>query len=106
MSSRSPTSAAAETPRAADPRIHHLVYQDFTADPFAAIRTLYVGTGLRYTDRFDAAMRAWSAENPSNRFGRFTYDVEALGIDVDALDSAVQPYRERFGVPREQPKEN
>jgi hypothetical protein len=98
--------AAAETPFAADPRIHHLVYQDFTADPFAAIRALYDRAGLPYTERFDAAMRAWSAENPSNRFGRFTYDVEALGVDVDQLESMVQPYRERFGVPRERPKEN
>jgi hypothetical protein len=98
--------AAAESSLAADARIHHLVYDDFTADPFAAIRAVYDRVGLEYTAGFDAAMRTWSAENPSNRFGRFSYRVDALGVDVAALDERLQPYRERFGVPRERPREH
>ena len=94
-------SAASETPLAGDPRLHHLRYREFTAAPFDAIRALYVGAGLTYTDRFDAAMRAWSAENPSNRFGRFTYPAHPPGVDVVALDEQVQPYRDRFGLPHE-----
>lgn len=98
--------AAAESPHAADPRIHHLLYHEFTAEPFAAIRDLYDRVALEYTDRFDTAMLTWSAENPSGRYGRFTYSVEGLGADVVALDEQLQPYRDRFGVPREKPKEN
>jgi hypothetical protein len=93
--------AAAETPLAADPRIHHLVYQDFIAEPFAAIRALYDDVGLDYTDRFDTAMHQWSADNPPNRYGRFTYSIDSLGVDAGELDKELEPYRERFGVPRE-----
>jgi hypothetical protein len=93
--------AAATDPLAADPRIHHLVYQDFTADPRAAIQELYREVGLEFTGAFHDGMGAWMAANPSNRFGRFEYSVDALGVDVDALDQRVDPYRVRFGVPRE-----
>jgi hypothetical protein len=50
-------------------------------------------------------MRRWSSENPSNRYGTFRYTVDALGVDAADLDRQLDPYRERFGVPREQPKE-
>jgi hypothetical protein len=97
--------AAAENPLAADPRIHHLLYQDFIADPVAAIRELYDRTGLAYSGAFETAMRTWLAENPSGRFGEFTYSEAALGVDVGQLDRALDPYRQRFGVPRERRKE-
>lgn len=96
--------AAAENPLAADPRVHHLRYQEFIADPVAAIRELYDRIGLDYTAAFDTAMRVWLAENPSGRFGKFTYSADALGVDVDALCRCLDPYRERFGVPRERRK--
>ena len=97
--------AAANDPLADDPRINHLTYQEFTADPFTMVRELYERAGLPFTDRFDSAMRAWSRENPSNRYGRFTYSVDALDVDLPHLDRRLDPYRERFGVAREQPKE-
>jgi hypothetical protein len=97
--------AAAGAPDASDPRLHHLVYQEFVADPVAAIRDLYARTGLDFGQPFATAMEAWSAHNPSHRYGRFTYSVDALGVDVAALDRKLDPYRERFGVPRERPKE-
>jgi hypothetical protein len=98
--------AAAASAHAADPRIHHLLYQEFVAEPFAVIRDLYDRAGLDYTDRFDTAMRTWSVQNPPGRYGRFTYSVEALGVDVADLDEKLQPYRDRFGVPREKPMEH
>lgn len=96
--------AAAGNPLAADPRIHHLLYQDFIADPVAAIRELYDRIGLAYTSAFETAMHTWLAENPPGRFGTFSYSQDALGVDVDALDRVLDPYRERFGVPRERRK--
>jgi hypothetical protein len=96
--------AAAENPLAADPRIHHLLYQDFIADPVAAVRELYDRGGLAYPEAFERAMRAWLAENPPGQFGKFTYSQDALGVDVDQLDRALDPYRERFAVPRERRK--
>lgn len=92
---------AAEDPLAADSRIQHVLYRDFTADPVAAVRGLYDRAGLDVTPAFEEAMRTWMAENPSSRYGRFEYSVAALGVDVDELDHRLDPYRERFGVPRE-----
>jgi hypothetical protein len=97
--------AASETPYAEDSRIHHVVYKDFTADPFRAIHGIYDSAGFPFTQPFDLAMRTWSAANPSNRFGAFTYSVEALGVNLDAVDAKLQPYRDRFGVRREPLKE-
>jgi hypothetical protein len=95
---------AAENPLADDPRIHHLHYKTFTANPIAAIRSVYDRAQLDFTGTFESAMRCWMAENPSDRFGRFTYATDALGVDIAALDRTLDPYRERFGVPREQQK--
>jgi hypothetical protein len=95
---------AAENPLAADPRIHHLLYKDFIADPVRAIRELYNRVGLAYTKEFETAMRTWLAENPPGRFGPFSYTESALGVDTDQLDQELDPYRERFGVPRERRK--
>ena len=97
--------AAANDRLAADPRIHHVVYQDFTADPRRLIRHLYEQADLDFSDHFDDAMVRWMAENPSNRYGRFDYSFTPLGVDLDTLDARVAPYRERFGVPRE-PRRN
>jgi len=93
--------AEAEDPFADDPRIVHLTYQDVTSDPFRAVRDLYDRWDLPFSDGFDAAMRVWSAENPPNRFGRFTYSADDLGTDLVELDARLDPYRERFAVPRE-----
>ena len=67
------------------------------------MRELYDHAELPYSPEFDAAMRRWSDENPSNRYGRFTYSADALGADVRALDRRLDPYRERFGVAPEVP---
>ena len=75
--------------------------RDFTADPIGQVRELYERVGLDFTTPFETGMKMWSAENPPHRFGRFTYSVDALGVDVAALDARLDPYRERFGVPRE-----
>jgi hypothetical protein len=92
---------AAADPNAADPRINHVLYRDFTADPVAAVRGVYERAGLDFTTGFEDAMRTWMVENPSNRYGRFEYSVAALGVDLDDLDHLLDPYRERFSVPRE-----
>jgi hypothetical protein len=97
--------SAANDPLAADPRIQHVTYQDFASDPFTAVHDIYDRASLTFTEELDQAMRRWSQGNPANRFGRFRYAVESLGVDVVALDAQLEPYRRRFDVPRERPKE-
>jgi hypothetical protein len=95
--------AMAVDPHADDPRIHHLVYQDFIADPIGAIRAVHDRGGIDESSGLEDSARRWLDENPPNRFGRFEYSVDALGVDVVELDRQLDPYRERFGVPRERP---
>jgi hypothetical protein len=97
--------AAANDPWASDPRIHHLVYQDFMADPMGSIREVYAGAGLEVSAAFEAEVVRWQHDNPPNRYGRFEYSVADLGVDVAELDGRLDPYRQRFGVPRERPQE-
>jgi hypothetical protein len=95
---------AATDPCAEDPRIHHLLYRDVVADPIDAVARLYERCNLDFTAGLDKRMRTWMIENDSARFGTFTYGVDALGVDVATLDAELEPYRERFGVPREDGK--
>jgi hypothetical protein len=97
--------ATATSPAADDPRIHHLLYEEFMADTVGTIRSLYERVDLDFTDRFTEQIAAWSAANPPNRYGRFTYAVDALGVDLADLDGRLEPNRQRFGVAREHPKE-
>jgi hypothetical protein len=94
--------SAATQPEADDQRIHHLEYRNFTAEPIDTIRALYDSAGLEYSAAFEGAMRAWLDENPADRFGRFTYSPDGLGVNLTELDKALQPYRERFIIGRAQ----
>jgi hypothetical protein len=93
----------AADPLAADPRIHHVAYADFNADPVGVITDVYERASLDVDPALGGEVDRWLAANPPNRFGRFEYSVDALGVDVVELDRQLDPYRERFGVPRERP---
>ncbi len=84
-----------------DPRIHHVRYKDFVADPIGTIRGYYEFTGRRLTPQAEAAMRGYLAENKGDRHGKFAYSTSLLtdaGYDIAALNEEFRPFRERFGV--------
>ena len=84
-----------------DPRIHHVRYKDFVADPIGTIRGYYAFTGRELTPQAEAAMRDYLANNKGDRHGKFEYSTRLLtdaGIDIDALNEEFRPFRERFGV--------
>ncbi|KUI28080.1 sulfotransferase [Mycobacterium sp. GA-2829] len=87
-----------------DPRIHHVRYTDFVADPVATVRAYYEFRGRTLTDAAEAAMRHYLAHNRGDRYGKFRYSTSLLtdiGEDIDALNEEFRPFRERFGVPIE-----
>lgn len=91
-------------PLVADPRIHHVRYRDFVADPVATIRTYYDFANRPFTPQAESAMRAYLAANKGDRHGKFSYSTSLLtdiGEDLDALNEEFAPFRERFGVPIE-----
>lgn len=87
-----------------DPRILHLRYTDFIADHVGAVRRYYAFCGRELTAEAESAMRAYLADNPGDRYGKFRYSTQLLtdiGEDLDALHAEFRPFRERFGVPIE-----
>ena len=84
-----------------DPRILHIRYTDFIADPVATVQRYYTFCSRELTPDAESAMRAYLANNRGDRYGKFTYSAQLLidiGEDLDALHAEFRPFRERFGV--------
>ncbi len=84
-----------------DPRILHVRYTDFIADPVETVRRYYTFCGRDLAAGPEAAMRDYLAANRGDRHGKFTYSTRLLtdiGEDLDALHAEFRPFRERFGV--------
>jgi hypothetical protein len=87
-----------------DPRIHHVRYADFVADPIGTVRGYYRFADRAFGPRQEDAMRAYLAENRGDRHGKFHYSTRVLidaGYCIDDLNAEFAPFRERFGVPIE-----
>lgn len=68
------------------------------------MRRYYALCGRELTAEAESAMRAYLADNPGDRYGKFRYSTQLLtdiGEDLDALHAEFRPFRERFGVPIE-----
>ncbi|HTV95186.1 MAG TPA: sulfotransferase [Steroidobacteraceae bacterium] len=87
-----------ENPLVRDPRIHHVRYPDFIADPVATIRGFYQTYGIPFAPDTEAAMRDYLNNNRGDRYGKFTYSTAVIGEDIEALHREFAPYRERFGL--------
>lgn len=88
-------------PLVMDPRIKHVRYKDFVADPIGTIRGYYEFTGRELTPQAEAAMRDYLANNKGDRHGKFEYSTKLLtdaGYDIDELNEEFRPFRERFDV--------
>ncbi|KUI32138.1 sulfotransferase [Mycobacterium sp. IS-1742] len=84
-----------------DPRIHHVRYTDFVADPVGTVRGYYDFSGRPLSEAAESAMRHYLAHNRGDRYGKFRYSTSLLtdiGEDIDALNDEFRPFRERFGV--------
>ncbi|MGE2835186.1 sulfotransferase family protein [Mycobacterium sp. SMC-4] len=84
-----------------DPRILHVRYTDFVADPVQTVRSYYAFCGRELSGEAETAMRTYLAENKGDRHGKFVYSTSVLtdiGEDLDALHEEFRPFRERFGV--------
>jgi hypothetical protein len=81
-----------------DERIFHVRYPDFVADPVGTIARFYRFCGFSMTPAAEQAMRDYLKNNRSDRYGRFHYSTDMIGVDVEALHHEFAPYREKFGL--------
>jgi hypothetical protein len=84
-----------------DPRILHLRYTDFVADPVGTIRRYYEFCGRPLTSEAETAMRDYLRNNRGDRYGKFEYSTKLLtdiGEDIGALHEEFAPFRARFGI--------
>ena len=96
--SRASFAATLANPMIDDPRIHHVRYQDFIADPVGTIGTFYTQAGKLFTPAAAAAMRDYLRQNKGDRYGKFRYSTDLIGEDIDALHEEFAPFRARFGL--------
>jgi Sulfotransferase family len=82
-------------------QIADVVYADLVKDPTGAIRRLYEGWGLPFTDDYAAALEAYLAARHHERTAGHDYSFADTGLDLAAQRALVRPYQERFGVPSE-----
>ncbi|HWW21892.1 MAG TPA: sulfotransferase [Steroidobacteraceae bacterium] len=87
-----------------DPRIHHVRYPDFMADPVGTIGGFYKKCGVPFNSDTEAAMHAYLRNNKGDRYGKFRYSTDIIGTDIQALHAEFEPYRKRFGLDIEQRK--
>ena len=87
-----------------DPRIFHVRYTDFVADPVGTIGKFYQFCDIPMTPQAEQAMRDYLNNNRGNRYGRFVYSTDMIGVDIEALHREFAPYRNRFGIEIEQRK--
>ncbi|WP_428310587.1 sulfotransferase family protein [Hydrocarboniphaga sp.] len=101
---RASMAAMMQAPMLGDPRIQHVRYTDFTADPVGTIRRFYEHSGVAWTAEAEAAMRHYLANNRGDRYGKFTYSPDVIGVDIEQLHREFAPFRKRFGIEIEQRK--
>src|SRR5579864_4998723 len=96
--SRAGFQATLSNPWVDDPRIHHVRYPDFIADPVGTIRGFYNQCDVPFGADTEAAMRGYLQNNRADRYGKFRYSTDVIGADINALHAEFEPYRRRFGL--------
>ena len=83
-----------------DPRVMHMPFTELSADPVGAVRKIYDRYGSPVSPAFEGAMRTWLAdpENATDRFGRYPYSHEELGMTQEWVEDLFADYSKRFGL--------
>ena len=83
-----------------DPRVMHLPFRELAADPLGVVRRVYERAGLEVTPQFAERVQAWlgAPENRVDRYGRYPYGYEALGLSRDWVEELFADYSRRFGL--------
>lgn len=83
-----------------DPRVLHIPFRDIVADPLAVIRDIHARQDREVTTEFEQRVNAWldAPENQVDRYGRYPYSYEALGLEREWVEEMFTDYSRRFGL--------
>jgi len=95
---RAGTNNTLSNPLVSDSRIHHVRYPDFIRDPIGTIGRFYHFSGLSLSPPAELAMRDYLSNNRGDRYGKFIYSTDMIGVDIVELNREFAPYRARFGL--------
>jgi hypothetical protein len=76
-------------------------FGELMSDTFGSISTLYDRLGVPLTASAESRMRAFLADNPSDKHGVHRYTFSATGLDEHEVRGRTARYETYFGVPRE-----
>jgi hypothetical protein len=79
-------------------QISDVLYHDLTADPIAAVESLYAGWDMPITAEFRTNLNAYVGARHTNRAPKHDYSFSDTGLDLPTHRALVAPYQERFGV--------
>lgn len=82
-------------------RILDVRYGEVLSDPLGVVRRIHQHFGYPHTADSEQRMRRWLADHPQGKYGAHRYTLEQFGLDRGAVERLTSPYRERFGIPRE-----
>lgn len=78
--------------------IHDMRYKDLVRDPVAAVRAVYDRFGWAFTDRSDAGIRTWLADNPPDKHGKRSYSLAEFGLDETDVRRVYADYITAYGA--------
>ena len=90
--------ASGEVP---DDQIADLLFRDLVSDPVPALQAVYDRLGLEFSDELAAAIPAYLADKPKDKFGKHVYDPAALGLDESAVRAQFTDYIAHHNIPLE-----
>ena len=76
-------------------------FRAFMADPFTTIREIYDRLGLELTDESEQRMRAFLADNTTEKHGGHHYTFADTELDMGEWRERTRRYQEFFDVPTE-----
>ena len=82
-------------------RVVDTQFRSFMADPFATIHEIYDNLGLELTQDAERRMRAFLAENTTEKHGGHHYTWADTELDLDEWRERSRKYQEYFGVESE-----
>lgn len=83
-----------------DPRVMHIPFRRIVADPLAEIRSIYARVGRSVGPVLEQRIQSWLADpaNSIERYGRYPYSYEAMGLDPQWIEGLFADYSKRFGL--------